>query len=110
MGLTKQNYKIKDTPFTLENAYALIKSMTIEGDYGVAHFVVHDTREHCLSLKPIEEYNIPFKFDRNENPYVTAYKKATEGTSEVYVDPITLQEKTVDSGMPFYKWSDDLQE
>ena len=78
MGLTKQNYKVKDTPFTLENAYALIKSMTIEGDYGVAHFVVHDSREHCLLLKPIEEYNIPFKFDRNENPYIYVNTSGTK--------------------------------
>lgn len=110
MGLTKQNYKVKDTPFTLENAYALIKSMTIEGNVGVAHFVVHDSREHCLTLKPIEEVNIKFDFNRNENPYVTAYRKATEGSSETYVDPITLQEQVIDNGMPFYKWANDFQE
>ena len=51
-------------------------------------------------------------FDENEIKQIAnkAIEKATEGSSEVYVDPITSQEKTVDSGMPFYKWSDDLQE
>lgn len=111
MGLYKQNYESKKLGIVLPKAYALIKELHINGEYGRAIFEIQTSRDNCFEKEPIERVELnTFKVNRDENPYVTAYKKMREGSIEEVINPETGEKETVESGMPFYKWQDDIIE
>lgn len=108
MGLKTTNYEIKDKAIKISEAYALIKNLKIYGEYGEADFVVQTSRDNCFDKSPLEFVTIKFQLNRNENPLVTAYKKATEGNVYHVVDPVTRIEHELRQGMPFCGWETDI--
>lgn len=108
MGLKTTNYEIKDKAIKISEAYALIKNLKIYGEYGEADFVVQTNRNNCFDKSPLEFVTIKFHLNRNENPLVTAYKKATEGSVYHVVDPVTRVEHELRQGMPFCGWETDI--
>lgn len=108
MGLKNTNYVSEKNGLRVANAYALIKNLRIEGEYGEAIFAIHYSREEAMNKPSLETVAIRFKVDRNESPYITAYKKATEKYVTKEIDPETGEEKEVVTGMPFKDWQDDL--
>lgn len=108
MGLKRSNYEVKNMGVTLPQAYAVIRKLNINDDYGTAELAVQANRELAFDKDPYETVNIFFKVNRNENPYKTAYAKAKEKTLSTIVDPKTQEETIVESKMPFADWEDDL--
>ncbi len=108
MGLKTKNYENKDTGLVLPEAYALIKAIKIDKEYGTATFAVQTSRDNAFEKAPIFTKEIMFKVNRNENPFTTAYQKATEKYVTKVTDPETGEEKEVVTGMPFKDWQDDL--
>ena len=76
MGLKTNNYEVKKLGITLPEAYAIISHLTVSGDSGYAEFAIQSTRDNSLKLQPIEIVRVDFKVDRNESPYITAYRQA----------------------------------
>jgi hypothetical protein len=108
MGFKKTNYKLEKIGLTLPTAYALIGELKVQGERAKAVFNIHVTREEAAQKKPIEQKVLWFNVDRNENPFVTAYKKAKESTETVTVDEETGEEKTVEKKGIFADWTDDI--
>ena len=54
MGLYKQNYESKKLGIVLPEAYALIKALHINGEYGRAIFEIQTSRDNCFEKEPIE--------------------------------------------------------
>ena len=108
MGLKKTNYEIKELGLTLPAAYAIIHRLEIDGDSGVAEFYIQSSpRENAVNLKPLKREFIRFKVDRNENPFITAYKEAKKVTTETVVNK-DGKEETVEFKAPFADWTDDI--
>ena len=108
MGFKTTNYTAQKTQITLPEAYAMIKSLRIEGKSGVAEFAIQTSRDNTMFLHPIEIVKVYFEVDRNENPYVTAYKKAKESMEVFAPNPLTgKMENTMVHGK-FYNWEDDI--
>lgn len=108
MGLTTHNYKIDDK--LLENAYAIIKSIQINKNKGIATFVIQTSRDAAINKDSLNEFSINFEVNRDESPYITAYKQAKK---EILVDDLvpTTGEKIKRSvKMPLYGWEDDIEE
>ena len=110
MGLKKANYEVKRLGITVPEAYAVIREMSINGDYGIAQMAIQGSREYAFSKEPLETKTIYFKIDRNQNPYITAYEKAKERIVSTFVDPETGEERESVSEMPFASWEDDIIE
>lgn len=108
MGLKKDNYEVKNMGVQLPQAYAVIRRLNIDGNYGVAELAVQANRELAFDKDPYEIVNIFFEVNRNENPYKTAYTKAKEKISSTIIDPETQEEIIVENKMPFADWEDDL--
>lgn len=110
MGLKTTNYDVKKLGITLPKAYAVVKNLRIDGESAVADFSIQATRENSFKLQPIETARVYFKVDRNENPYVTAYRVA-KGSKEVQeFKPETGKMETVVKHEPFHGWEDDIVE
>lgn len=108
MGLKKQNYEIKELGLTLPSAYAIIHRLEVDGSKGVAEFYVQNSpRENALTLEPFKREVIYFDVDRNESPFITAYKEAQKVTTETYTDEYG-EEKTIVHKAPFADWTDDI--
>lgn len=108
MGLKKENYEVKNMGVTLPQAYAVIRKLNINGNYGMAELAVQANRELAFDKDPYETVNISFEVNRNENPYKTAYAKAKEKTLSMIVDPETQEEIIIENKMSFADWEDDL--
>ena len=108
MGLKKTNYIVNKLGITLPEAYAYVKELSINGDSGTALIVVQTTRERCKTLAPIEAHYIPFKVDREENPYKTVYETSKARVTEKTFDYDTGTVREVTSSMPFADWEDDI--
>lgn len=108
MGLKKENYEVKNMGVTLPQAYAVIRKLNINGNYGTAELAVHANRELALTKTPYEMKNITFQVNRNESPYKTAYAKAKEVTTSVVKNYETGEDEIVTNRMPFADWEDDL--
>ncbi len=100
MGLKTTNYVVKGKDITLPQAYALIKSISIEGEFGTARMVVQTSREKCFTHEPIEVVRVNFAVNRSENIMTTAYNAATKGN--------VTEDGEVLPGAEFYGWEDDL--
>ncbi len=112
MGLIKTNYELKETGIIVPRAYAAIQKLSINKNFGIATFVVSSTRDNALNKKPLEEVEVAFEVDRNENPYITAYNKAksirTELVTRYNKDLDALESVSVDQPEPFFGWEDDI--
>ena len=102
MGLKKQNYTIEEIGVTLPEAYAYIRNLYVNGGNGHAEFVIQASREKAIALAPLKTVHIEFDVNRNESPYITAYKIAKS------IHTIQRGDKTITHAMPFYEWQDDL--
>ena len=102
MGFKKQNYTIEEIGVTLPEAYAYIRSIYVNGEKGNAEFVIQASREKAIALAPLKVVHIEFEVNRNESPYVTAYKLAKS------VHTIQRGDKTITHEMPFHGWTDDI--
>ena len=109
MGFKTTNYEVKKLGIVLPEAYAIISRLTVDGNRGYAEFAIQSTRDNSLKLQPIETIRISFKVDRNESPFVTAYKKARSQKEEKHYNPETGEYNTVLVGGHFYGWEDDIQ-
>ena len=109
MGLKKENYEIKELGLTLPAAYAIIHRLEIDGNNGIAEFYIQSSpRENAVNLKPLKREFIRFKVDRNENPFITAYKEAKKVTTETLV--MNGKEEKVEFRATFAEWTDDIVE
>lgn len=114
MGKYTTNYSVPNMDHTLETAYAVIRDLTIRGSRGTAVIAIQKTRELALKGAPFQTIKFEFDIDRNESPYITAYKKASEGTTykETYFEnpdeDILPIEVEVKKGGPLYGWEDDI--
>lgn len=108
MGLKTTNYTVKKLGITLPKAYAIIKNLRIDGKSAVAEFAVQITRDNSMFMQPIETAKIYFEVDRNESPYITAYRKAKESREVLAPNPLTGKlENTIEYGI-FHGWEDDI--
>lgn len=108
MGLKTTNYVSKKLGITLPSAYALVTELKMSGGYGTAEFSIQTSRDAAINLPAIEKVKIDFAVDRNESLMKTAYKKATEKYISKHIDPVTGEEVTIETGMFFKDWTDDL--
>ena len=101
MGLKKTNYEAKAYGITLPEAYAVITSLQIEGNHGVAEFSVQTSRKTCFNLLPVAKDYVEFDYaDRTQNPYEVAYLASKEKR--------TNSETGEEYKMPFWDWEDDI--
>lgn len=113
MGLYKENYESKKLGITLPKAYAYITDFKLKESggktYGRAIFAIQTSREACVEKEPIEEIILEsVELDRNKSVLAQAYEKMKEGSTYETINPETGEKETVESGMPFYKWQDDI--
>ena len=107
MGFKKTNYYAKHIDVEFSEAYAIIKNIRINGNSGVADFVIQTNRDKAMFSQPIETVKVYFEVDRNESPYITAYKKAKESKEMLMPNPLTGKlENTLVKG-EFADWEDD---
>ena len=107
MGLKRTNYEVKNMGVILPKAYAYIRDMDIRGNKGEATIVVQACRETAICKKPFEERTIKFDVNREENPYITAYRAAKTQKAVVYnKDTEKFEEKQVEG--VFHGWEDDI--
>ena len=109
MGLKKTNYFSEKFQIPIPEAYAIIKEMRIRGDVCKATFAIQSTRENALKAEPFEIKELTFTVDRNESPYVTAYKIAKTPKYSEMQDPETGNIITIMVNSPlFLDWEDDI--
>lgn len=118
MGLKKENYKIEGLGLTLPVAYAILHRLEVCHDRGFAEFNIQNSpRENAIDLNPLEVVNIEFTVDRNENPFVTAYreaKKVETGTYQFRTGEFDekgkeiVRDESYENRAPFADWEDDI--
>lgn len=109
MGFKTKNFEVKKLGIVLPEAYAIISHLAVSGTSGYAEFAIQSSRDNSLKLQPIETVRIDFKVDRNESPYVTAYRKAKSQKEVKRFNQETKEMETVLVGEPFYGWEDDIR-
>lgn len=118
MGLKKENYQIEKLGLTLPVAYAILHRLEVCGDRGFAEFRIQNSpRENALGLKPLDVVNIEFAVDRNENPFVTAYREAKKVETGTYLFKTgefdekgkeIVRNEAYEIRAPFADWEDDI--
>jgi hypothetical protein len=100
MALKKTNFEVKAYGIMSE-AIAIAQ---VDTKMGVATFNIAKSRELALQGEIVKQVKIYMTFDRNQNPYVQAYKKAT--TPEIIKErnPETGLEEEVEVKPFFYGW------
>lgn len=125
MGLKTTNYEIKRMDITVPTAYAMIENLEVRGDRGRAEFVIRSARQPA-KMNCYGRVRVEFEVDRNESPYVTAYKAAkathtkmvrnpdmkyiTDERGRKVRDPETPEKIEVTVPGPFTGWEDDIIE
>ena len=112
MGFTKKGYVLKNLNNTvLAEAYAAIKAISINDGRGEALFTISDRRENAIKGVGYETVRVKFTPDRNESPYITAYKAAKALKSYDIINSDT-GEKTpvIEPNSIFTEWEDDIEE
>ena len=108
MGLKTTNYEVKKLGIVLPTAYAIIKDLYIKGEYARADFVIQANRTATSEKEPLEIVKVEFALNRNESPFITAYKTAKRQHYENKYNEETKQvEKVVVNNSIFYGWQDD---
>ena len=112
MGFTKKGYVLKNLNNTvLAEAYAAIKAISINDGRGEALFTISDRRENAIKGIGYETVRVRFTPDRNESPYITAYKTAK--TVKIYdiINPDTGEKTPVtEPNSILTDWEDDIEE
>ncbi len=109
MGLKIQNLRIKNMGIVMPEAYAVITNLNIDKDKGVAVFSISKDRDSAFNLEPVKKVSVAFNLVREENPFITAYKKAKEKIVDYKFDDISLENVSVTSDSFFSKWEDDIK-
>jgi hypothetical protein len=104
MGLKTTNYQVAETGVVLPTAVAIAQ---IDTKNNVAIFNIAINREYALAGKTVKQVRIPCEFDRNENPFITAYRTATQPRLVKRVNEMTGLEEEVNEIPYFNKWQDD---
>lgn len=112
MGFYKKDYYNNRRNLYLPSAYAIIKDLKIYKKIGFVTFVVQKERDESFTSEEYGNICLYFDINRNENPYITAYKKAKEKKEIIpapYIDENgkTVQRKSYFLNMPFADWEDD---
>lgn len=112
MGLIKKGYVLKNLNNTvLAEAYAAIKAISINDGRGEALFTISDRRENAIKGIGYETVRVRFTPDRNESPYITAYKTAKAVTSYDIINSDTGEKTPVtEPNSIFTDWEDDIEE
>lgn len=112
MGLTKKGYVLKNLNNTvLAEAYAAIKAISINDGRGEALFTISDRRENAIKGIGYETVRVRFTPDRNESPYITAYKTAKTVKKYNIINPDTSEKTPVtEPNSIFTDWEDDIEE
>lgn len=105
MALKKTNFEVKELGITLPEAIAIAQ---VDTKMGVATFNIATSRELALQGKVVKQVKMYMQFDRNQNPYVQAYKKATTPEMVKELNPETGLEEEVEVKPFFYGWEDDI--
>lgn len=100
--LKKLNYEVKG--FVLPEAFAMAQVDTVRE---VATFYIGASREKLLNGEYIEKKTQSFKWDRNENPIVSAYHTAKGKETYEVEDELTGEIKTEVRYGVLYGWDDD---
>lgn len=108
MGLKTTNYEVKELGITLPEAYALIKNINVIGNIGSADIAIQSTRDNAMNLNPIKIVTVRFPIDRNESPYITAYKAATTARKEKVPTKDGRTLETIEIPALFDSWEDDI--
>jgi hypothetical protein len=86
--LKTTNYLSKSTGITLPTAYAVLGDLVINRKTNNARavFLIQANRENAMTLKPLDEVQINFVWDRKTDPAKMAYEtaKAEKRTVEKY--------------------------
>lgn len=110
MGLKTTNYEIKEFGIIIPQAYAIIKNLYIKGGYARADFIVQADRTATSKKDPLQTVRVEFTLDRNESPFITAYKYAKGQHYENIQNEETEKiEKVLVNNSVFYGWEDDIQ-
>lgn len=112
MGFTKKGYVLKNLNNTvLAKAYAAIKAISINDGRGEALFTISDRRENAIKGVGYETVRVKFTPDRNESPYITAYKAAKALKSYDIINSDTGEKTPVtEPNSIFTEWEDDIEE
>ena len=111
MGLKTTNYYVKRIGMTIHNAYAIIKNIHIRGEYARADFVIYANRLTTFDNEPLETVKVEFALNRNESPFITAYKTAKGQHYENRFNEETEKVETIIvNNSIFYGWDDDIIE
>lgn len=107
MALKTKNYEVKNLGIIIPEAYAIIKDIRISGEYGTARIVIQQTRELALEKAPLEQVDIGFVVNRNENPYATAYLEAKKDIKKEVELP-NGEVRIITIKGQFADWEDDI--
>lgn len=105
MALKKTNFEVKELGITLPEAVAIAQ---VDTKMGVATFNIGASRELALQGKVVKQVKVYMTFDRNQNPYVQAYKKATTPEIVNQFNPESGSEEEIEVKPFFYGWEDDI--
>ena len=108
MGLKTTNYRVKATDYVYTNAYALLKDISIQGDWVNAVFAIQTSREKAVDFEPIETVSITFKFDRTKNPVEMAYNLVKSKIKDYVWNDELQAHVEVEKEMPLFGWEDDI--
>ena len=97
MALKTTNYEIKEMGITLPEVVALVE---VDTEKQTATFKIGVSRQAILDGKVVKTRKISVPFNRNENPYETAYNYAKGVRYEEY-DGQTYEVKGI-----LYGWED----
>lgn len=70
------------------------------------------SRDNALNLKPLERKFVDFEVDRNESPYITAYKTASGTYTEdkfITDENGEMKVEKEEKQNIFYGWENDIQ-
>jgi hypothetical protein len=107
MALKKTNFEVKELGITLPEAIAIAQ---VDTKMGVATFNIGVNRDMALAGKTVKQVKMYMTFDRNQNPYVQAYKKATTPEMVKQYNPETSLEEEIEVKPFFYGWEDVIVE
>ena len=112
MGLKTTNYRLKKNKnVVMPQAYAIIENLYIKGEYARADFVIQSGRVLEEGEEPLERVSVEFPLNRNESPFITAYKTAKGQHYELKHNEETNEvEKVPVNNSIFYGWENDIVE
>jgi hypothetical protein len=101
MALKTTNYEIKEMGITLPEVVALVE---VDTEINTATFKIGINRQAILDGKVVETRKMEVPFNRNENPYITAYNYA-KGSYTIEENGEIYEVKGI-----LYGWKDDYEE